>query len=65
MKPKDGVCFRGVDVFAFDAAGRIVEVRVYYASPRDPAIGDNELGGSDYHGGGWHVPAAPVPPDGT
>lgn len=65
VKPKDGVYFRGVDVFAFDEEGRIVEVRVYYASPRDPSIGDNELGGYDYNDGGWHVPASPVAPNGT
>ncbi|MFN3689012.1 hypothetical protein [Salinarimonas sp.] len=54
-----------MNVFAFDAQKRIVDVRIAHASPRDPAIGDNELGGYDYHGGGWHVPAAPVPSDGT
>ncbi len=45
-------------MFAFDEAGQISEVRVYYASPRDPGIGDNELGGYDYETGGWHQPDA-------
>lgn len=57
VKPGQNITFRGVDVFDFDEAGLITQVRVYYASPRDPAIGDNELGGYDYAVGGWHAPA--------
>lgn len=64
VKPGPGVTFRGVDVFAFDEEGLIAEVRVYYASPRDPAIGDNELGGYDYAAGGWHRPGMDPSPRG-
>lgn len=55
VKPAQRIYFRGVDVFAFSTRGRIEEVRVYYATARDPAIGPNELGGYDYAGAGWSV----------
>ncbi|WP_349358125.1 nuclear transport factor 2 family protein [Stappia sp.] len=51
VKPAQKIWFRGVDVFRFAATGKIREVRVYYAAPRDPAIGPNELGGYDYAAG--------------
>lgn len=62
VKPGQSIYFRGVDVFDFDEAGLITQVRVYYASPRDPSIGDNELGGYDYSVGGWHDAADGPPP---
>uniref|UniRef100_UPI003BAB919B nuclear transport factor 2 family protein n=1 Tax=Stappia sp. TaxID=1870903 RepID=UPI003BAB919B len=55
VKPAQDIHFRGVDIFAFSPEGRIREVRVYYAAPRDPTIGPNELGGFDYAAAGWSV----------
>ena len=53
VKPGQKIYFRGVDVFVFTEEGKIREVRVYYAAPRDAAIGPNELGGYDYQTGPW------------
>lgn len=55
VKPAQKIYFRGVDVFAFTPQGRVKEVRVYYATARDPSAGPNELGGYDYAGAGWSL----------
>lgn len=56
VKAARNIHFRGVDVFEFDSDGLIVEVRVYYATARDPNTGPNELGGYDYSANGWWQP---------
>ncbi len=56
VKPRQKVHFRGVDWFSFTSDGLIEEVRVYYATARNPDLGPNELGGYDYAGASWWTP---------
>lgn len=56
VKPAQKIYFRGVDVFIFNSDFFITEVRVYYATARDPKVGPNELGGFEYSAAGWWVP---------
>ena len=53
FKQKKGVVLRGDEWYVFSPAGRIVEIRAYYASPQDPALDRLELGGFDYAGRGY------------
>jgi len=56
IKPAQKIYYRGVDIFRFSAQARIEEVRVYYATARNPELGPNELGGYDYTTDGWWRP---------
>ena len=56
VKTAQNIHYRGVDIFEFDSNGYISEVRVYYATARDPNAGPNELGGYDYSTNGWWQP---------
>lgn len=47
-KPKQGIHLRGVELCRFDDAGRISEIRAYYAAPASEPPGINELGDFDY-----------------
>ncbi len=53
FKQKKGVILRGDEWYVFSAAGRIEEIRAYYASPQDASLGRLELGGFDYVGRGY------------
>lgn len=48
VKPRLGMVLRGTEVYRFHSDGRINEVRLYYASPRDDARAANELQGFPY-----------------
>ncbi|QKW53214.1 nuclear transport factor 2 family protein [Streptomyces buecherae] len=48
FKPGLGTVLRGVEVYRFNDAGLIDEVRVYYASRRDDTVPANELEGYPY-----------------
>ncbi|WP_374227620.1 hypothetical protein, partial [Streptomyces sp. AC627_RSS907] len=48
FKPGLGTVLRGVEVYRFNDAGLIDEVRVYYASRRDDTAPANELEGYPY-----------------
>ncbi len=48
FKPGLGTVLRGVEVYRFNDAGLIDEVRIYYASRRDEAFPANELEGYPY-----------------
>lgn len=48
FKTKIGETIRGAEWYEFDAAGKIVEIRAYYASPRDPSAKVNDLEGFPY-----------------
>ncbi|MER0245385.1 nuclear transport factor 2 family protein [Streptomyces sp. HSW2009] len=48
FKPRLDRVLRGVEVYRFDEAGLIDEVRIYYASRRDDSVSTNELAGYPY-----------------
>ncbi|MFH8988118.1 nuclear transport factor 2 family protein [Streptomyces sp. NPDC017940] len=48
FKPRLGKVLRGTEVYRFDDAGLIDEVRIYYASRRDDTVPANELEGFPY-----------------
>ncbi|MFD9885670.1 nuclear transport factor 2 family protein [Streptomyces alboflavus] len=48
FKPRLGKVLRGAEVYRFDDAGLIDEVRIYYASRRDDTVAANELEGFPY-----------------
>lgn len=48
FKPGLGSRLRGVEVYRFNDAGLIDEVRIYYASRRDESVPANELEGYPY-----------------
>jgi SnoaL-like domain len=49
-----GTHLRGDEWYRFDAAGRITEIRAYYACPPGAGhTGDSDLGGFDYPGRGY------------
>lgn len=48
FKPKVGEILRGAEWYEFDEAGKITEIRAYYASPRDPSVKVNQLEGFPY-----------------
>ena len=58
VKPRQNIHFRGVDLFSFTSDGLFAEVRVYYATARNPDLGPNELGGYDYAGASWWTPGS-------
>ena len=53
FKQKKGVVLRGDEWYVFSPAGRIQEIRAYYASPQDASLARLELGGFDYAGRGY------------
>lgn len=55
-----GEVIRGAEWYEFDAAGKIAEIRAYYASPRDAGLQVNELEGFPYAEKGF---ATQPPPD--
>jgi len=59
FKTKIGEVIRGAEWYEFDAAGKIVEIRAYYASPRDATRKANELQGFPYPEKGFAI----KPPD--
>jgi len=59
FKRKSGVLLRGDEWYIFSEAGRIQEIRAYYASPQDASLAALELGGFDYAGRGYPLQAPP------
>lgn len=55
FKTKIGETIRGAEWYEFDAAGKIREIRAYYASPRDGGRKVNELQGYPYAEKGFAV----------
>ena len=53
-KTRSGTALRGAEWYVFDA-GRIKEIRAYYASPADKSTAINELVDFDYAGRGYHL----------
>jgi hypothetical protein len=55
FKPKLGTYLRGDEWYLFSSAGKIREIRAYYACPPPPAQTprNHELGGVDYRGRGY------------
>ena len=60
-RTKIGHVLRGTEWFRFNDAGRIKEIRAYYAAPRDPNSRVLELDGFPYGARGYlrRVPGAP------
>ncbi|MBB5935698.1 nuclear transport factor 2 family protein [Streptomyces zagrosensis] len=48
FKPGLGTVLRGTEVYRFNEAGLIDEVRIYYAARRDDTVSANELEGYPY-----------------
>jgi ketosteroid isomerase-like protein len=63
FKTRVGEHIRGAEWYEFDAAGKISEIRAYYASPRDSAASANELEGFPYDAKGFALTAPTVPPE--
>jgi SnoaL-like domain len=64
-KTKLGVYLRGDEWYRFDEAGRIREIRAYYACPPAPGqIANYELGGFDYVGRAYTLKPPPRPGNG-
>jgi len=57
FKTKIGEIIRGAEWYEFDAAGKIAEIRAYYASPRDTSLQVNELQGFPYAEKGFAIEA--------
>ncbi|WP_219894221.1 nuclear transport factor 2 family protein [Aquisediminimonas profunda] len=57
FKRKFGVILRGDEWYIFSPAGRIQEIRAYYASPQDSSLEMLELGGFDYADRGYPMSA--------
>lgn len=57
FKRKRNVMLRGDEWYIFSEAGRIQEIRAYYASPQDDSLATLELGGFDYAGRGYPLRA--------
>ena len=62
FKTKIGEHIRGAEWYEFDDAGKITEIRAYYASPRDTESKANELEGFPYADKGFPLKAATAPP---
>jgi ketosteroid isomerase-like protein len=62
FKTRLGEHIRGAEWYEFDAAGKISEIRAYYASPRNPAAPANELEGFPYAAKGFALSAPTTPP---
>jgi hypothetical protein len=60
FKRTAGQVLRGDEWYLFSPAGRIVEIRAYYASPQDRGLATLELGGFDYRGRGYPTQAPPA-----
>jgi len=60
-RTKIGHVLRGTEWFEFDDAGKIEEIRAYYAAPRDPKVVVLELDGFPYRRRGYlrRVPLKP------
>jgi 2-keto-3-deoxy-L-rhamnonate aldolase RhmA/ketosteroid isomerase-like protein len=61
-KTKHDAHLRGLEVCCIDAAGKLTEVRAYYAAPATGAGVTHELGGFDYAGRGYPLTAPSAPP---
>jgi hypothetical protein len=49
FKTRQGTILRGIEVYEFDQQSRLItEIRAYYASPQQPELPRQELGGFDY-----------------
>lgn len=59
FKTKIGEIIRGAEWYEFDASDKIVDIRAYYASPRDETVRVNELEGFPYARKGF--PGEPPP----
>lgn len=55
FKSRVGELIRGAEWYQFDRDGKIVEIRAYYASPRDPKLARNELDQFPYAQRGYPV----------
>jgi ketosteroid isomerase-like protein len=62
FKTKAGEHIRGAEWYEFDEAGKIKEIRAYYASPRDAAAPANELEGFPYAEKGFPLQSPSTPP---
>jgi SnoaL-like protein len=63
FKTKIGEHIRGAEWYEFDEAGKISEIRAYYASPRDSTASANELEGFPYADKGFALTAPTAPPE--
>jgi hypothetical protein len=61
FKPSAGVHLRGDEWYRFDADGRILEIRAYYACPPSGADRSHGLGGFDYSGRGYPIEPPVIP----
>ena len=57
FKTRVGEHIRGAEWYEFDSAGKITEIRAYYASPRDVNAPANELEGFPYAEKGFPLTA--------
>lgn len=55
FKPKVGEVIRGAEWYEFNSDGKIVEIRAYYASPRNSSRKINELEGFPYAEKGFAI----------
>jgi len=62
FKTKLGEHIRGAEWYEFDEAGKISEIRAYYAAPRDASARANELEGFPYTDKGFALAAPTTPP---
>jgi SnoaL-like domain len=61
FKPKQGTYLRGDEWYIFSPAGRIKEIRAYYAcAPQPDKPRNHELGGFDYPGRDYPLAAPPI-----
>ena len=56
FKRKPGLLLRGDEWYRFDKAGRILEIRAYYAAPTHDGVKEHGIGGFDYAGRGYPMP---------
>jgi hypothetical protein len=61
FKRLKNVILRGDEWYIFSQAGRIQEIRAYYASPQEHSLPTLELGGFDYAGRGYPLRAPKLP----
>lgn len=60
FKAKLGTYLRGAEWYRFDEAGRIIEIRAYYAAPTSSDGLPHELGDYDYAGRGYPIAPSAV-----
>ena len=53
FKRKQGLLLRGDEWYRFDANGKILEIRAYYACPTHAGVAEHQIGGFDYAGRGY------------